>query len=1274
MADKPSDSKAIANERAAAGDHRQPGTGTDAGTTGAPGLRDGDSARHPQRQALDPTVAGQSAEAVQRDAEVEAPREAVAPRAESVKARDAEIESLKETNRVRQHQVDALLRAINERDARILAMLQSSSWRWAAPLRRSKAALGWLLRKAARLAQILGWLGTGQLRTAAQAMLPFYRRHAPRWVGSVIPRRLRHWLRATATPPPNLQLGPAGHGGEADAGHLFVPEFQGGPPPNSDVRLIAFYLPQFHPIPENDRWWGEGFTEWTSVRAATPQFQGHYQPRVPIDTGYYDLRDIDVQRRQVETARRYGIGGFCFYFYWFGGQRLLETPLLNYLDDRSIDFPFCLCWANENWTRRWDGREQDLLIGQRHSPEDDLRFIEYVSRYLQDPRYIRIDGRPLLLVYRPAILPDAAATVRRWRRWCRENAVSEPYVAMIQSFQTLDPRPYGMDAAVEFPWHTGMPNDVTVHVVPARSKFRGYVFDWQAYAEQCEQQPRQPWMQMRGVMPGWDNTPRRKSQAHLFVGNSPDQYGHWLKAAMRWTLQRNRSPDQRLLFINAWNEWGEGAYLEPDERFGYAFLQATRDAVQEVAERPVNPVHAHPMHSGAGMGEAALVSKQVAPVDGGYAVSPSGINLQLPDAPEISVVIPVYGQCHLTLHCLKSLDAIADQRPFEVIVVDDASSDDSPAVLSALPGIRYLRNDENLGFLASCNRGAGQARGRYILLLNNDTRVQDGAIDALADTFEAHANVGLVGAKLYFNDGSLQEAGGIVWSDGSAMNYGRDDDPRKPQYNYVRDADYCSGAAIMLPRRLWRELGGFDDYYGRAYYEDTDLAMRVRDAGYRVLYQPFAKVIHAEGATSGTDLAQGEKRYQVENRLRFLDRWRNTLEARHLAPGTRPHLARDRAASHRALIIDWATPMPDHDSGSVDIFNLVRMLRRLGIAATFAGHRDLDYWGAYTDGLQKLGAQVLYAPYVDSLAGYLKQAGRHFDYVLVHRVGVFTDLAADLRKLCRNARILFHTVDLHHLREERQAHTEQSEKLKQQAQVTKQAELRLARQADAIVVVSGHEQALLQQAVPDRPVFHLPLIRDIPGTGAAGFEQRQGIAFIGNYLHAPNLDAVRYFVREIWPALHAKVPGAELILGGAQMPPEIEQLGTTDGVTAIGYVEDLAALFNRIRLTIAPLRYGAGAKGKVVSSLCHGVPVVATPIAAEGMNLRDGRDILIAGDRAQWLQHLERAYCDAAVWQGLSSTGLEAMRKSHSLEAGTRALQEILGLDRIARDSARSAG
>ena len=677
-----------------------------------------------------------------------------------------------------------------------------------------------------------------------------------------------------------------------------------------------------------------------------------------------------------------------------------------------------------------------------------------------------------------------------------------------------------------------------------------------------------------------------------------------------------------------------------------------------------DPVRPHPAsRSDVTSGTPLLASKQVVPLGPEHVASANGIRFPATPHPDVSVVIPVYGHCHLTLRCLKSLSDSQSQRSFEVILVDDASTDDSAHALPDIPGICYLRNDRNLGFLLSCNRGAALARGRYILLLNNDTVVQDGAIDALANTFEEHDKVGLAGAKLYFEDGSLQEAGGIVWSDGSAMNFGRGDDPRKPEYNYVRGVDYCTGAAIMLPTQLWRQLDGFDSYYQRAYYEDTDLAFRVREAGYRVVYQPFAKVVHREGGTSGSDLSQGEKRYQVENQARFLSRWRKTLERDHAAPSTDAQVAKDRRAKGRVLVIDWVLPMADRDSGSVDTVNLIRMLGRMGMKTTFVPHHDLDYQGSYTDDLQRLGAEVLYAPFCDSLSKYLSTHGRRFGQVIVHRVNVFEKLATKLKALCPNARIIFNTVDLHHIREARQAEIENSNLLRKRAETTKRAELRLARNADATVVVSSTEQELLQAALPEVPVFHLPLVREAPGVGAAAFESRSGIAFLGNYQHSPNVDAILRFVHDVWPEIRLALPSADLLIFGAHITPEVAQLGDLGGVQTLGYVEDLAALYNRTRLTVAPLRYGAGAKGKVASSLCHGVPVIASPIAAEGMDVEHGREILIARVKSEWVEHVHAAYSDPDLWQTLSQAGVATMRRNHSLTAGMTRLSRILDLE-----------
>lgn len=365
-----------------------------------------------------------------------------------------------------------------------------------------------------------------------------------------------------------------------DAPAVPVPLLDAPPPADTRARVIAFYLPQFHAIPENDEWWGEGFTEWTNVRAGKPQFEGHYQPHVPGELGYYNLLDRSVQRRQIELAKLYGIEGFCFYFYWFAGKRLLEKPVENWLNDRSLDLPFCLCWANENWTRRWDGLDSSVLIAQDHSPEDDLAFIAEAAPYLRDTRYIRVDGKPLLLVYRPNLLPSAKETAARWREWCRENGVGEIHLAYTQSFENVDPAVYGFDAAIEFPPNNSRPPSLTRAVRPLRDDFGTNVYDWRVFNERSKYYDRPRYRLYRSVCPGWDNTARRKKGGGVFVNNTPEIYRSWLANAVADTTKRFDNPDQRLIFVNAWNEWAEGAHLEPDARFGYAWLQATRDAVE----------------------------------------------------------------------------------------------------------------------------------------------------------------------------------------------------------------------------------------------------------------------------------------------------------------------------------------------------------------------------------------------------------------------------------------------------------------------------------------------------------------------------------------------------------------------------------------------------------------------------------------------------------------------------------------------------------------------
>lgn len=355
---------------------------------------------------------------------------------------------------------------------------------------------------------------------------------------------------------------------------------------NRAVRVICFYLPQFHAIPENDEWWGKGFTEWTNVKPALPQFEGHYQPHIP-DTflGYYNLLDKESQRKQIELAKQYGIEGFCYYLYWFSGQRLLEQPLDNMLEDKSLDLPFCVCWANENWSRRWDGLDNDLLMVQEYSPEDDLAFIENTSKYLCDDRYIKINGRPLLLVYRPNLFPDMRATVKRWRDWCRNNGIGEIFLAYPQSFESVSPNDYDFDGAVEFPPNKSNPPNITEFQRPLVDNFESTVFDWRIFVERSKQYDDPGYTLFRGVTPSWDNTARKKNKGTVFHNSCPKLFEKTTVNAFDEALKAAKTKDEQIVFVNAWNEWAEGAHLEPDIRYGYAWLQAIRNAHGKALEK-----------------------------------------------------------------------------------------------------------------------------------------------------------------------------------------------------------------------------------------------------------------------------------------------------------------------------------------------------------------------------------------------------------------------------------------------------------------------------------------------------------------------------------------------------------------------------------------------------------------------------------------------------------------------------------------------------------------
>lgn len=837
-----------------------------------------------------------------------------------------------------------------------------------------------------------------------------------------------------------------------------------------EVRAIAFHLPQFHAIPENDAWWGKDFTEWDNVRQGQPLFDGHYQPRVPAEMGYYDLSDVRVLERQARLAREHGIEGFCFYHYWFDGQRLLEKPVDQLLRHPEIDLPFCLCWANENWTRRWDGGEQQVLMRQSYSPELDERFALDLLPYLRDARYIRIDGRPLLVVYRLDIIPEVARAAAVWREVWRREGIGEVYLIAVESFRSVPPDAAGFDAACEFLPHqvnfAALGPDMPLHHLRDSAM---NLADYGRLAEFWLDRPIPAYKRFRGIVPAWDNAARRrKGGATVIHGSTPQLYEKWLRGTVARTLEE-REGEERIVFVNAWNEWGEGCYLEPDEKFGHAYLEATQRVLRDppqvlledlrrerdaaaapddtfaqwlqrrdpegararmAGEEGLEAASIHVVIEG-GDGEAieatrrsllgpdghnprglavsvlpagngcgplqALMARHAQPwwlrVPAGVQFLPAGLEMVLqslqrapayravyademvrdpagallpilrPDfnldlllsfpgamarhwlfhrdalaavggfahedgdafelgallrmaedgdfaslchvpepflvaplaistsedarrvvldhlrrrgyadadvangaqgtfrvlyghgrTPLVSVIIPTKDQLPLLQQCVETLLEKTAYRNFEVLIVDNGSS--SPEALAWLDGVermgldqlRVLRYPQPFNYSAMNNLAARQARGEYLLLLNNDTAVLQGDwLDGMLNHAQ-RPEVGIVGAKLLYPDGRIQHAGVVLGLNGPADHPHIGDPLNTPGHMHRllvdQDLSAVTGACLMVRKSLYEEVGGLDEEAFKVSYNDVDLCLKVRQAGYLVVWTPHVLVMH----------------------------------------------------------------------------------------------------------------------------------------------------------------------------------------------------------------------------------------------------------------------------------------------------------------------------------------------------------------------------------------------------------------------------------------------
>ena len=628
---------------------------------------------------------------------------------------------------------------------------------------------------------------------------------------------------------------------------------------------------------------------------------------------------------------------------------------------------------------------------------------------------------------------------------------------------------------------------------------------------------------------------------------------------------------------------------------------------------------------------------------------------------KVSIIIPVYNNFHITKRCVWSIAKNTGNVPYEIIIADDCSNDETKKIESIIKNVKRIKTESNGGFLLNCNNAAKKANGEYLVFLNNDTVVQKGWLEPLLDLIESDSEIGLVGSQLIYPDGTLQEAGGIVYRDANAANYGNGQDPQNIEFNYVKEVDYISGASILLSKETWESLGGFDERYIPAYYEDTDLSFMIRyKLNLKVKYQPLSKVVHFEGRSNGVNLTQGIKRYQLINKNKFYEKWKAELNKFHAIDGNQNFLARDHSFLRKTiLVIDWKVLSFTKDAGSRASYHYLHYFKKLGFNVKFWAHEmyeEEDYLKRFLqDGFEVLSASKN-GPFVH----WIREYGSFIDFVYLNRPNVSKHYIDSIRRYTK-AKVIYQGHDLEYLRNFRIRKNNGDANAEKLLEIEKNEELTLIQKMDTVCFFSNFEVDLLKQKNSFIDYKQVPLfIYDSEKYNNYNACERKNILFVGGFRHYPNVEAIHWFVKEVFPLITAKLPKVSLYIVGSHPPESVIKM-KSDNIIVTGYVSDneLDKIYNEARLAVVPLLSGAGVKGKVIEAIYNKIPVVTTSVGAEGI-INNEDFLTLADDPDSFAKAVVTLYSDFKTLNSKSKLSIQFINDNFSERAANRVFEHIL--------------